>query len=176
MTHYRIVGPLVLSFLVGNEQQDVLLDTGILERDESTIWYVNERGRHESITTANVVEAALAQGLIIEFHPIHERLNARFRTFVGKPMNDMTLVNLKAAMESELRKAALEDDIFSYGCPIDVVIFTGEPYSGQVGWYFVAKEPSNIIWFSMHKAHMDAHFPAEMFPHGRPELPTFEDR
>lgn len=69
MTRYRIQGPLVLGFIVENDQQDILLDKGIIESDGKTIWLVQGDQHYESITTPNVVAVALDQGLIIELDP-----------------------------------------------------------------------------------------------------------
>jgi len=63
---YRITGPVILSFILEDEQQEFLLDTGTVESDGHTVWLINENGRFESITTPNIIAAALAQGLLEE--------------------------------------------------------------------------------------------------------------
>lgn len=64
MKRYRLVGTLVLSFIIKDEQADVIVTHGTLESDGTTVWLVNEKGRHESITTANIIDIALENGTI----------------------------------------------------------------------------------------------------------------
>jgi hypothetical protein len=66
MRHFKIVKPLVLAFIVDDEQQDFLLSEGHLEFDGSTVWLVTPTSRFESITSANVIEHGLVQGLLVE--------------------------------------------------------------------------------------------------------------
>ena len=56
----------MLSFLREYDQVDSLLSDGILETDGKTIWYENETGRYESITTANLVDFLMEQDKIKE--------------------------------------------------------------------------------------------------------------
>jgi hypothetical protein len=56
---YRLLQPVVLGFLRRQDQANVLVEPeeGVtLECDGSTIWLVNEKGRHESITSANLMQ------------------------------------------------------------------------------------------------------------------------
>jgi len=67
---YKIIGKIVLGFILEREQQDVLLspvEGNHLELIGGTVWYVTKDGeRHESITTANVIDVALERGDIEE--------------------------------------------------------------------------------------------------------------
>jgi hypothetical protein len=62
MKKYRILKTIVLGFIEEKghgEQYDALIDPRVgihLECDGTTIWLVNEKGRHESTTIANLVE------------------------------------------------------------------------------------------------------------------------
>lgn len=65
MDTYDIIGKIVLGFIVGNEQQDYILDSGRIETDGTTVWYTNDKGvRYESITEANVVSVGLGLGVL----------------------------------------------------------------------------------------------------------------
>lgn len=58
LTKYRLLGPIILGFMDSREQFDVFIEPkeGVyLESDGTTIWLINERGRHESITMANLL-------------------------------------------------------------------------------------------------------------------------
>jgi len=69
MRRYRLLSNIVLSFLLEGEQRDFILspdEGGALESDGQTVWYINKHGRHESITTANIIGVTVAQGLIEE--------------------------------------------------------------------------------------------------------------
>lgn len=61
---YDLVGELLLSFLLSNEQQDVIVDEGFVETDGHTVWYTGKKGRFESITEANIVEVGLDLGVL----------------------------------------------------------------------------------------------------------------
>lgn len=69
MKRYRLLGDLVLSFFIDDEPQEFLLGPrdGYLESDGTTIWLCNAKGRFESITTANLIDVALHDGLAEEF-------------------------------------------------------------------------------------------------------------
>jgi len=61
---YSIIRPFLLSFIINDEQRDIIFnknDNGYIETDGVTVWYVTtkERKRYESITSANVIEAGL---------------------------------------------------------------------------------------------------------------------
>lgn len=60
---YTIIGPFLLSFIIDDEQRDILFnksDDGYIETNGVTVWYVTKKKeRYESITTANVVEVGL---------------------------------------------------------------------------------------------------------------------
>lgn len=65
MATYDIIGKLVLSFIFDNDQQDVLLDSGTIETDGKTVWFIETDGkRYESITTPNVVDVGLGLGVL----------------------------------------------------------------------------------------------------------------
>jgi tRNA A-37 threonylcarbamoyl transferase component Bud32 len=70
MKKYKIIGKIVLGFIFEREQQDVLIspeDGKYLELIGGTVWYVTKDGqRHESITTANIIDVALGRGDIKE--------------------------------------------------------------------------------------------------------------
>ena len=70
MKRYRVIGEIILSFLDGNNQRDFIVDPkdhGVIECDGKTVWYVNGGGqKHESITTANIVEFGVKNGLLTE--------------------------------------------------------------------------------------------------------------
>ena len=63
MDKYKVFGKIVLSFIFDNEQGDYLIGPKkgeYLERDGNTVWLITPEGeRHESITTANVIDFAL---------------------------------------------------------------------------------------------------------------------
>ena len=63
MEKYKIIDKIMVSFITGNLQSDILFDSetkGTLERKGNTVWYVDPEGeRHESITTANIIEVGL---------------------------------------------------------------------------------------------------------------------
>lgn len=66
METYDLVGKLLLSFIVDDDQHDVILDSGVVESDGSTVWYTTPEGkRYESITTANVVDVGLQIGVLV---------------------------------------------------------------------------------------------------------------
>ena len=65
MTSYDITGTLLLSFIFEGEQQDVLIDSGHVETDGCTVWYLDDKGlRFESITTSNVIDVGLVLGVL----------------------------------------------------------------------------------------------------------------
>lgn len=175
MSYYHVYG-LLLSFIVDDEQQEFLLDSGFIESDGRTVWYTNTNGhRYESITTPNVVDAALAQGLISEFHPIHEKLAAVADRFNGTISREGWKVRVETHLQATLRMLARQDSIFSCHCPIDVRIGTDPNRPGSFFWYFVVLDPNDILWVSMHKALVDIHFPVHRFLNGRPELPDYSE-
>ena len=63
MKKYGLIGDIVLSFIIADEQYEVMLgpqEGGTLESDGVTVWYVTPKGeKHESITTANVIDVGL---------------------------------------------------------------------------------------------------------------------
>ena len=69
MKKYKIVGKIVLSFILEDVQRDMLLEPKEgchLESDGNTVWYVQKDEKFESITTANVIDAGLRFGDIEE--------------------------------------------------------------------------------------------------------------
>jgi hypothetical protein len=59
----------MLSFLLGREQTDIVIEPGLnkfLESDDHTIWFISGDNRYESITTANAIDFFLEQKLIEE--------------------------------------------------------------------------------------------------------------
>jgi hypothetical protein len=71
MKKYKIIGKIVLSFIIDDEQHDLLISHGptdkYLEATDTTVWYITPDGQKlESITTANVIDVALARGDIKE--------------------------------------------------------------------------------------------------------------
>ena len=95
METYNIIGTIVLSFIINDEQRDILFDKdnpGILESNGVTVWYVTKEGeRHESITTANIIEVglrnkALSRVFIIDLEMCTVKIEApirRFRTMMN---------------------------------------------------------------------------------------------
>jgi len=72
MKKYRILGTILLSFILEGEQHDSLLDPTEgcwLEFDGSTIWYRQSDGqRFESITTPNAIDVFLRDKKIEEMN------------------------------------------------------------------------------------------------------------
>ena len=73
MKKYRLVGDIMLSFIIDDEQRDFRIGkpeaekhNAYLESDGTTVWYIAGDKRHESITTANIIDLGLAQKLIEE--------------------------------------------------------------------------------------------------------------
>lgn len=69
MKTYKILRTILLGFQTHNDQYDVLIDPGEgkhLEVEGSTIWFVNAKGRHESITEVGAIENYLRDGYIEE--------------------------------------------------------------------------------------------------------------
>ena len=69
MKRYRIVEPIVLGFLARLDQVNVLVkpeDDAVLESDGETIWLINERGRHESITNVNLLNGVAVEEITDE--------------------------------------------------------------------------------------------------------------
>lgn len=75
MKKYRILKPVMLSFLTPQEQCDLIIDPShpprihdytTLESDGNSVWVVRNGKRYESITTANVIEYLLEDGAIVE--------------------------------------------------------------------------------------------------------------
>jgi len=69
MKKYRIIKPIILSFLSPQDQHDIIIEPEnetILESDGHTIWIIKNGKRHESITTANAIEYYLNDGTITE--------------------------------------------------------------------------------------------------------------
>lgn len=65
MKSYKITGKLILGFIFNNDQHDIVIDSGTLESDGHTVWFIELTGkRYESTTTANVIEDALERGRI----------------------------------------------------------------------------------------------------------------
>lgn len=65
---YLIVGSIILSFIINDEQRDILFnkDTqGHIQSDGTTVWYVDNQGtKWESITTPNIIEVGLKRNAI----------------------------------------------------------------------------------------------------------------
>ena len=75
MKRYQIIGSIMLSFIVDDEQADFLISKGILESDEVTVWYTKETGeRFESITQAHIIDVCLEKGLIKSEGPVSDLL------------------------------------------------------------------------------------------------------
>lgn len=58
LTKYRLLRPIILGFMTPRDQFDVLIEPeeGVtLESDGTTIWLINDKGRHESITMTTVL-------------------------------------------------------------------------------------------------------------------------
>jgi hypothetical protein len=70
VTRYRILGDIVLSFIVGNDQADFILgpDAGVIEFDGSTLWLVKASERHESISEAAILDLYLNRGLVEQIY------------------------------------------------------------------------------------------------------------
>jgi hypothetical protein len=67
MEKYKIIDTIMLSFILDNEQRDLLFSDGTLEREGHTVWYITSEGeRYESITTANIIEVGLKRKSIEE--------------------------------------------------------------------------------------------------------------
>ena len=70
MKKFRILKPVMLSFLTPQDQYDTIIspeNDAVLESDNHTIWIITKTGaREESITTANAIEIWLAEGKITE--------------------------------------------------------------------------------------------------------------
>jgi hypothetical protein len=68
MKKYRIIDKILLSFIIDDEQHDILLSpesNGHLEATEKTVWFVDDKGgRFESITTANIIDVAIARNAL----------------------------------------------------------------------------------------------------------------
>jgi hypothetical protein len=68
ITQYFIIDIFLLSFIINDEQRDILFnkDTkGHLEFNGNTVWYVDGEGtRWESITTPNIIEVGLKRNAI----------------------------------------------------------------------------------------------------------------
>jgi len=63
---YKIVRPIILSFLTSQDQEDYILDSGFIECNEHAIWFIDSKGKKtESITTANEVEQFLKDKKIV---------------------------------------------------------------------------------------------------------------
>ena len=70
MKRYKLLGDIMLSFIFDRDQQDFTIgprEGGTLETDGVTVWYIQPDGKkHESITTANIIDVALEAGNIEE--------------------------------------------------------------------------------------------------------------
>ena len=70
MKKYKIIGKIVLSFIIDDEQRDLFLkpvENEYLEATDTTVWLVTPDGkRYESITTANIIDVALERNDIKE--------------------------------------------------------------------------------------------------------------
>lgn len=90
METYRIIGTIVLSFIINDEQRDILFakdNSGTLESNGVTVWYVTkEEERHESITTANIIEVGLRNKALAHVPTINIKLETRVvKAEVWKP-------------------------------------------------------------------------------------------
>jgi len=73
---YNVISPFLLSFIIDDEQRDILFNKngdGYVESDGVTVWYVTygtvddeKEKRYESITTPNVIEVGLMNGALLE--------------------------------------------------------------------------------------------------------------
>lgn len=65
---YIIVDTFLLSFIINNEQRDILFNKdehGWIESDGRTVWYIDSKGeRWESITTPNIIDVGLKRNAI----------------------------------------------------------------------------------------------------------------
>lgn len=68
MKRYRIKSDIMLSFLTPRDQYDTMIDNGELESDGSTIWYLKDGKRHESVTTANAIGLWAGEGKVEEIN------------------------------------------------------------------------------------------------------------
>ena len=71
MKKYKIIGKIVLSFILEDVQRDILLEPNedqYLEATDTTVWLVTIKDgiKYESITTANVIDVALERNDIKE--------------------------------------------------------------------------------------------------------------
>jgi hypothetical protein len=103
---------------------------------------------------------------------IHEHLSELFDRMMGRVVEN-PLPFLHSAMTAAFRDLVQRDEVFTYHCPIDLVVYEDEVRPGYVGWHFRVSDLKNILWISIHKDHVDRHFPAKLFPDGRPELPVY---
>jgi len=69
MKRYRIKSEILLTFLTPRDQYDLSFSDGELESDGSTIWWVKDGRRHESITTANATDLWTKERKIEEILP-----------------------------------------------------------------------------------------------------------
>lgn len=71
MKKYKIIGKIVLSFILEDVQRDFILEPNedqYLEATDATVWLVTIKDgiKYESITTANVIDVALERNDIKE--------------------------------------------------------------------------------------------------------------
>jgi hypothetical protein len=104
--------------------------------------------------------------------PFHEQLDEHFQKHMGRIMRDDTMMALRSTMQEALRLLTDSHEVFCYQCPVEVVVFEGE-IPGHVGRCFRVTDRSNILWYSIHKAEVDKHFPASLFHDGRPRVPDY---
>lgn len=70
MRKYRILKPVMLSFLTPQDQYDTIIspeNDAVLESDNHTIWIITKTGaRKESTTRANAIDLWLENGSVTE--------------------------------------------------------------------------------------------------------------
>lgn len=69
MKRYRLLDTVVLVFIPSRDPVHYLLGPdcgGYLECDGRTVWYVRGEERHESITNADIITAAIMRGAVEE--------------------------------------------------------------------------------------------------------------
>ena len=102
--------------------------------------------------------------------PICKQLQLTFGNQMGRVYSKASIRQINDSMQATFRSLIESDYIFSCNCPIRVVVFESSEHIGHVGWYFKSIDSNNFLWGSIHKNHVDFHFPLEYFPEGRPEV------
>lgn len=110
----------------------------------------------------------------LEGRPIHEKIAEYARRFEGTIAKEGWLERLEMHLQTQMEHLCEQDPIFGYACPIEIRVGTDPRRPGSFFWYFEVTDTEDILWGSIHKAHVDKHFPAKLFPRGRPEVPDYE--